>query len=109
MEREAEQPLLATCAHAAADVEERRRAELAADDDADRPALLDDVEPAGLAARRREANGAREPADDGARTELDRPLCGPTCGTESRDRSGGVRCDGGQHAVTVANTGVYEE
>ena len=64
MERDREQAPLAAARHARVDVEERLPAKLPAHDDGDHPALLDDVEPAGLARRRGQMGQPAEPADD---------------------------------------------
>ena len=70
MEREPEQPLLAARRHEVADVEEGRAAPLAALEHLDRAALLDDVEPPGLALRAGDVDRLREAAREDARLEL---------------------------------------
>src|SRR5581483_5069945 len=52
VERDRQEPLLAAAHDLPADVEERRRADVPAREDADPAGLLDDVEVAGLAGRR---------------------------------------------------------
>jgi hypothetical protein len=69
MEGEPEQSLLPVRRDQAPDVEERRRAALAVLEHEDPAALLDDVEPAGLALRAGDEDRLLEPTRDGSRRE----------------------------------------
>ena len=86
------------------DVEEEPGAELAALDDADRPALLDDVEAARLASRRRHLHGRVEPASDDdvpetrSRRRAPTPRASTTSTPQQRRQSRRARI-----AATVAN------
>jgi hypothetical protein len=64
VEGDGEQPLLAAAPDERRDVEERSRDRTSVLDDADGAALLDDVQPAGLAGRRCERERGVEAVDD---------------------------------------------
>ena len=69
MEGDREQPSLAAGGDQRPDIEERRVAQPAAFEDADQPALLDDVEPSRLALDADDVERRVQPTDDRARPE----------------------------------------
>ena len=69
VEREAEEAALAAARDPPGDVEKRRRLQLAAADDPDAAALLDDVEPLTVSRRDLEVERVAQPGDDEARGE----------------------------------------
>src|SRR4029450_13213544 len=70
VECDRQQPLLPAAAYAAADVEERLRAQLPVHHPADPARLLDDVQLPGLAARLGDVDGRVETRDERAQAQL---------------------------------------
>src|SRR5215210_2626573 len=88
VERDREQALLPARADAAADVEERRRAQLPVHEHPDHARLLDDVELSPFAARRAHEDRRVEPGSEGPQAQL-RLLASPASGSRQR---GGDEC-----------------
>ena len=73
VERDGEEPLLATRLDESPDVEERLRKDVSVLDDANPPGLLHDVDPAGLAPGGSRLDGGDEPGRDPDELQVERP------------------------------------
>src|SRR4029453_14594155 len=95
VERETEETLLPTGEHAIPHVEEEAVSQPAAVDDANRPSLLDDIEPIALAARSGHLHRLGEPSGDHDASERARGALGAERGPGDRRESDDAECRGG--------------